>query len=242
MDIANGRTVKGVNFKSLKDAGDPVKLGKFYSDQGADELIFLDITATIENRSTFHELVRQIAKNINIPFTVGGGVRTLDDINILLKSGADKVSIGSIAAQNPEFIRKASQKFGNQCIVVSTDPKRIGDRWEVFIKGGRENTGIDAIKFAKQMEEFGAGELLINSIDRDGTKAGYDTDLLRTIVDNVNLPVIASSGAGNKADFLKAFTKGRADAALAASLFHYGELSIPDLKNYLISNNIPIRP
>ncbi|MBU0577504.1 imidazole glycerol phosphate synthase subunit HisF [Patescibacteria group bacterium] len=242
MDIANGRTVKGVNFKNLKDAGDPVKLGKFYSDQGADELIFLDITATIENRPTFYKLVRRIAENINIPFTVGGGIRTLDDINALLKNGADKVSICSIAVQNPEFIRQASQKFGNQCIVVSVDAKRVNNRWEVFIKGGRENTKNDAVKFAKQMEEIGAGELLINSLDRDGTKTGYDIDLLRAIAENVNLPIIASSGAGKKEDFLEAFIKGKVDAALAASLFHYGELSIPDLKNYLISNNIQIRP
>jgi cyclase len=241
MDIKDGRVVKGTNFINLKDAGDPVKLGKYYSEMGADELIFLDIMATIEKRDTFYDLVRRVSENINIPFTVGGGVKDIEDIGMLLNNGADKVSIGSYAVQNPSFVKQAADKFGSQCIVISIDPKKIDGKWKVFIKGGRENTGIDAIKFAKQMETLGAGELLVNSLDRDGMKNGYDIDLLSAIVNAVNIPVIASSGAGSKEDFLKAFTEANVDAALAASLFHYGEIKIPELKQYLLKNNVIIR-
>ncbi|MBT3865415.1 imidazole glycerol phosphate synthase subunit HisF [Candidatus Peregrinibacteria bacterium] len=241
MDIKEGRVVKGTNFINLKDAGDPVELGKFYSDMGADELIFLDIMATVEKRDTLYELVRRISENINIPFTVGGGINTLEDIKILLQNGADKISIGSKAAKNPNFVKEASQKFGSQCIVISVDPKKIDGKWKLFIKGGRENTNIDAIEFAKQMEQSGAGELLVNSLDRDGMKNGYDIPLLKAITSAVNIPVIASSGAGSKEDFLEAFEEANVDAALAASLFHYGEIQIPDLKKYLAKKNITIR-
>ena len=241
MDIKNGRVVKGINFVNLKDAGDPVELGKLYSEMGADELIFLDIMATVEKRDTLYDLVRRISENINIPFTVGGGVKDIEDIRTLLNNGADKVSIGSYAVENPDFIKEASERFGSQCIVISVDPKKVLGKWKVFTKGGRENTGLDAIEFSKKMERCGAGELLVNSLDRDGMKNGYDIPLLRAITNAVNIPVIASSGAGAKEDFLEAFTEANADAALAASLFHYGEIKIPELKAYLTKNNVTIR-
>lgn len=241
MDIKDGRVVKGVNFVGLKDAGDPVELAKLYSEQGADELVFLDIMATVEKRSTFCELVQEIAKNINIPFTVGGGISSLDDIQELLQSGADKVSLGSIAVKNPNLVKEASTKFGAQCVVISVDPKKVGESWEIYIKGGREGTGIDALKFAKEMEELGAGELLVNSLDRDGTKNGYDLELLKAISEAVNIPVIASSGAGKKEDFLEAFQKTNVDAVLAASLFHSGEILVGNLKQYLSDSGVKIR-
>ncbi len=241
MDIKEGRVVKGTNYVQLRDAGDPVELGKLYSEMGVDELVYLDIMATVENRDSLYNLVRRISQNINIPFTVGGGIRTLDTIRNLLKCGADKVSIGSAAVQNPTFVRAAAEQFGSQCIVISIDPKRRGDHWELYIKSGREPTGVDAVAFARQMESLGAGELLVNSLDKDGMKNGYDIELLRTFSENVSIPIIASSGAGTKAHFLEAFTEGKADAALAASLFHYRELEIPELKAYLRENNIPIR-
>jgi len=241
MDIKDGRVVKGVNFVDLKDAGDPVELGKLYSDMGADELVFLDIMATVEGRDTLYELVAKISENINIPFTVGGGVRSLEDIRALLNNGADKVSIGSYAVENPGFVKEASGIFGSQCIVISVDPKKSGDKWEVFVKGGRENTGVDAIEFSKRMEELGAGELLVNSLDRDGMKNGYDLPLLKAVCEAVNIPIIASSGAGCMEDFLEVFEDAGVDAALAASLFHYGEVSISELKRYLLKNNITIR-
>jgi cyclase len=241
MDIKDGRVVKGTNYVELRDAGDPVELGKLYSEMGVDELVYLDIMATVEKRDTFYNLVRRISQNINIPFTVGGGIKTLDTIRDLLKCGADKVSIGSAAVQDPDFVRAAAEQFGSQCIVISVDPKRTGDHWEVYIKSGREPTGIDAIAFAKQMESSGAGELLVNSLDKDGMKDGYDIELLRTLSENVGLPIIASSGAGTKDHFLEAFIDGKADAALAASLFHYRELEIPELKTYLREKDIPIR-
>ena len=241
MDIAGGRVVKGTNFKNLMDAGDPVELGKRYSDSGVDELVFLDITATIEERETLYALVERIAKEINIPFTVGGGVKTIEDIKRLLDAGADKVSIGSAAIQNPELVTKAAREYGSQCIVISVDPKRKGDSWEVYLKGGREASGIDAIKFCKDMALRGAGELLVNSLDRDGTREGYDLELLRRIADAVSIQVIASSGAGSKEDFLKALTVGKAEAALAASLFHTGDVLIQELKSYLAENGVPIR-
>ena len=241
MDIKEGRVVKGTNYVQLRDAGDPVELGKLYGDMGVDELVYLDIMATVENRTTLYELVKRISQHINIPFTVGGGIRTLSTIRELLKCGADKVSIGSAAVQDPGFVKAAAEQFGSQCIVISIDPKWTGDHWEIYIKSGREATGIDTVAFARQMESLGAGELLVNSLDKDGMKNGYDTGLLRTLSENVSIPIIASSGAGAKVHFLEAFTEGKADAALAASLFHYRELEIPDLKAYLRSNNIPIR-
>lgn len=241
MDIDNWRVVKGVKFQNLKDAGDPVELAKFYSKMGADELIFLDITATVERRKTFCSLVSKIAENINIPFTVGGGIRSLEDISRLLNSGADKVAICSYAVTNPEFVREAAAKFGSQCVVISIDAKKNGKAWEVYINGGRINTGLDVVEFVKKMQKFEAGEILLNSLDSDGTKKGYDVELLKAVSDAVNLPIIASSGAGSKEDFLKAFRDGCADAALAASLFHSKKLLISDLKNYLLKNDVTIR-
>lgn len=241
MDVANNRVVKGVSFKNLRDAGDPVELGKYYSDMGADELVFLDIAACVENRSTFCELVSRIAENVNIPFTVGGGIRKVEDIRNLLNAGADKVGIGTIAVSKPDFIQEAADEFGSQCIVISLDCKKERDSWKLYVKGGREKTEIDAVSFAKKMEQYGAGELLVNSLDRDGRKTGYDTELLREISDAVNIPVIASSGAGCMEDFLKAFVKGKADATLAASLFHYDDMSISKLKRYLKNNNVTVR-
>jgi cyclase len=241
MDVANGRVVKGISFKNLRDAGDPVELGKYYCEMGADELVFLDITACVEDRGTFCELVSRIAENVNIPFTVGGGIREIEDIRNLLNSGADKVGIGTVAVSNPDFIKKAAIEFGSQCIVISLDCKKEGDSWKLYVKGGRERTEVDAVSFAKKMEQFGAGELLVNSLDRDGRKTGYDTELLKAISDSVNIPVIASSGAGCMEDFLEAFTEGRADAALAASLFHYDDMSISKLKQYLNNNNVTVR-
>jgi len=241
MDIKNERVVKGVNFTGLKDAGDPVELGKYYSANGADELVFLDIMATCENRETLYDLVKRIAQNINIPFTVGGGVKSLSDIKMLLRSGADKVSIGSFAIKNPDFIKEASGQFGSQCVVISLDPKKIDGKWKLFVKGGRVKMDVDAVDFAVKMEKYGAGELLVNSLDRDGTKNGYDLELLKTITDAVNIPVIASSGAGTKEDFLKAFGVANVDAVLAASLFHYGEMTIQELKQYLNQKCVIVR-
>lgn len=242
MDVTNGRVVKGTKFKELKDAGDAVELGKIYSKQGADELVFLDITATVEKRKTLIELVKNVAKNINIPFTVGGGIKNIADIKALLNAGADKISLGTVAVTNPKIVKDAAKRFGNQCIVISLDCKKERNTWKLFIKGGREKTQTDAITFAKKMENLGAGELLVNSLDRDGTKKGYDLELLQKISDAVNIPVIASSGAGKKEDFLKAFQQTNIDAALAASLFHYKELGIKELKKYLENNLINIRP
>jgi phosphoribosylformimino-5-aminoimidazole carboxamide ribotide isomerase/imidazole glycerol phosphate synthase glutamine amidotransferase subunit len=241
MDIKEGRVVKGTSYVQLRDAGDPVELGKLYSDLGADELVFLDIMATVENRETLYNLVRRIARNINIPFTVGGGIRSLDTIRNLLKCGADKVSIGTAAVRDPDFVRAAAEQFGSQCIVISIDPKRVGDHWEIYINGGRDPTGIDALTFVGHMEACGAGELLVNSLDRDGRRSGYDIELLRAVSEKVTIPIIASSGAGTKEHFLEALVEGRADAVLAASLFHFRELEIPDLKTYLREQNIPVR-
>lgn len=241
MDIAKGRVVKGTHFTELQDAGDPVALAKLYSDQGADELVFLDIMATVEQRDTLYELVRAVASNVTIPFTVGGGVNDLEDIRQLLASGADKVSIGSAAVRNPEFVREAVNQFGSQCIVISVDAKQRNDAWNIFIKGGREDTGINAIDFVQQMEQLGVGELLVNSLDRDGTKQGYDLELLKAITSVVSIPVIASSGVGTPEHFLAAFQEAQVDAALAASVFHYKELSISEVKTFLTTNGIAIR-
>ncbi|MBT4120543.1 MAG: imidazole glycerol phosphate synthase subunit HisF [Candidatus Magasanikbacteria bacterium] len=241
MDIADGRVKKGTNFKNLHDAGDPVELGKLYSDNGIDELIFLDVMAIVENRNTLLELVSRVAKEINIPFAVGGGVKTIEDIRNLLNAGADKISIGSTSVTDPDFVNKATKEFGSQCIIISVDPKKEGGSWKIYINGGRERTNLDAIEFCKDMEQRGAGELLVNSLDRDGTNEGYDIKLLKAISEVTNLPIIASSGAGKKEDFLKVFKKTDISAALAASLFHYKKLEIKDLKKYLINNEINIR-
>lgn len=242
LDVAKGRVVKGTNYVDLKDAGDPVELGKLYSDLGIDELMFLDITATLENRETRLDLVYRIAQKINIPFSVGGGIKTLEDIRKVLQAGADKVSLGSAAVKTPQLVKEAAGQFGSQCLVISLDAKKVGqNKWKLYIKGGREATGIDVIKFAQEIISLGAGELLVNSIDRDGARSGYDLELLRALNESIRVPIIASSGAGKLEHFLEAFKKGKVDAALAASLFHYGRLEISDLKKYLAKNNIAIR-
>ena len=241
LDVKNGRVVKGINFVDLKDAGDPVEQAKIYSDGGADEICFLDITASNENRDTIYEVVERTSKKCFVPLTVGGGVRGVEDINKLLNCGADKVSINTAAVQNPEMIIESSKKFGSQCIVVAIDAKKNEDKWEVFTHGGRNNTGINATEFAKKMEDSGAGELLVTSMDRDGTQIGYDNDLMFKISSTVNIPVIASGGAGNLDHLVDGIKIGKANAVLAASIFHFGEFSIHDAKKYLDSKGIPVR-
>jgi cyclase len=241
LDVDNGRVVKGVKFQNLRDAGNPVEVAKAYEEQGADELVFLDITASAQGRSIMLEIVKEVAETVFMPFTVGGGIRTLEDIRKILNAGADKVSINTAGVKNPQLIYEASKKFGSQCIVVAIDAKRKGNSWEVYIHGGRTPTGIDAIEWAKKVEDLGAGEILLTSMDRDGTKKGYDLDLTRAISENVKIPVIASGGAGKKEHFYEAFTKGKADACLAASLFHFKELTIPELKIYLRNKGIHVR-
>ena len=241
LDVKNGRVVKGINFVDLKDAGDPVEQAKIYSEGGADEICFLDITASNENRSTIYEVVKKTSEKCFVPLTVGGGVRSIEDINKLLKCGADKVSINTAAVQNTKIVMESSSKFGSQCIVVAIDAKRKGDGWEIFTHGGRKETGINAIKFAKQMEECGAGELLVTSMDRDGTQKGYDIDLMKEISEMVGIPVIASGGVGNLDHLAEGITKGKANAVLAASIFHYGKYSLKEAKQYLDSKGIPVR-
>jgi len=241
LDVKNGRVVKGINFVDLKDAGDPVEQAKIYSEGGADEICFLDITASNENRSTIYEVVKKTSEKCFVPLTVGGGVRSIEDINKLLKCGADKVSINTAAVQNTKIVMESSSKFGSQCIVVAIDAKRKGDGWEIFTHGGRKETGINAIKFAKQMEEYGAGELLVTSMDRDGTQKGYDIDLIKEISGMVGIPVIASGGVGNLDHLAEGITKGKANAVLAASIFHYGKYSLKEAKQYLDSKGIPVR-
>ncbi len=241
LDIKDGRTVKGVNFEDLRDAGDPVELAKRYSDEGADELVFLDITATKEKRKTLVELVRRIAREINIPFTVGGGIKTVDEIEDLLHAGADKVSLNSAIVKDPELINRASEAFGSQCIVAAVDAKRSGKSWSVFIKGGTENTGLDALDWISEVERRGAGEILLTSMDRDGTKEGFDLELLRKVNDRVHIPVIASGGAGNIKHCIEAVKEGGADAVLAASIFHFKEVEIKDLKKGFLEESIPVR-
>ena len=241
LDVKNGRVVKGINFVDLKDAGDPVEQAKIYSDGGADEICFLDITASNENRDTIYDVVERTSKKCFVPLTVGGGVRGVEDINKLLNCGADKVSINTAAVQNTEMIIESSKKFGSQCIVVAIDAKKNGDKWEVFTHGGRNNTNIDAIEFAKKMEDNGAGELLVTSMDRDGTQIGYDNDLMFKISSTVNIPVIASGGVGNLDHLVDGIRLGNASAALAASIFHYGTHSINEVKQYLNSKGIPVR-
>jgi len=242
LDVKDGRVVKGINFVELRDAGDPVEVGKAYSKEGADELVFLDITATSDARNTVQELVRRVADEVFIPFTVGGGIRTVDDMKAILREGADKVSVNSAAINRPELIKEASEKFGSQCVVVAIDAKRRDDGgFNVYKNGGRIDTGLDAIEWAKKAESLGAGEILLTSMDGDGTKEGYDIKLTRQVSEAVSIPVIASGGAGTKEHFFEALTEGKADAALAASLFHYKELEIKDLKEYLRDKNVPVR-
>ena len=241
LDVKNGRVVKGINFVDLKDAGDPVEQAKIYSDGGADEICFLDITASNENRDTIYNVVKDTSKKCFVPLTVGGGVRSVDDINKLLNCGADKVSINTAAVQNAELVIESSKKFGSQCIVVAIDAKKNGEIWEVFTHGGRKNTGINAIEFAKKMEECGAGELLITSMDRDGTQVGYDIDLMNKISSTINIPVIASGGVGNLDHLADGIKLGKASAVLAASIFHYGKYSVKEAKQYLDSKGIPVR-
>ena len=241
LDVKNGRVVKGINFVGLKDAGDPVEQAKIYSDGGADEICFLDITASNENRDTIFDVVRETSKKCFVPLTVGGGVRSVEDINKLLNCGADKVSINTAAVQNPDVVEQSSKKFGSQCIVVAIDAKKNNDRWEIYTHGGRNSTGIDAIDFASNMEKRGAGELLITSMDRDGTQIGYDIDLMSTISSRVNIPIIASGGVGELEHLVDGIKLGKASAVLAASIFHYGKYSIKEAKEYLDSKGIPVR-
>ena len=241
LDVKNGRVVKGINFVDLKDAGDPVEQAKIYSDGGADEICFLDITASYENRDTIYEVVKKTSKKCFVPLTVGGGVRSIDDINKLLNCGADKVSINTAAVQNPKIIIESSKKFGSQCIVVAIDAKKKEDRWEVFTHGGRNNTGIDVIEFSKKMEDCGVGELLVTSMDRDGTQVGYDIDLIARISSKVNVPVIASGGVGSLDHLVDGIKLGHASAVLAASIFHYGKYSLKEAKEYLDSKGVPVR-
>ena len=241
LDVKNGRIVKGINFVDLKDAGDPVEQVKIYSDGGADEICFLDITASNENRNTIYDVVKKTSKKCFVPLTVGGGVRSIEDINKLLKCGADKVSINTAAVQDTNVVINSSKKFGSQCIVVAIDAKKNGNIWEVFTHGGRNKTGINAIDFAKKMEDSGAGELLVTSMDRDGTQKGYDIDLISKISDKVNIPLIASGGVGNLDHLVDGIKVGNASAVLAASIFHYGKYSIKEAKEYLDSKGIPVR-
>tara|TARA_B100000767_G_scaffold202932_1_gene189825 strand:+ start:386 stop:1141 length:756 start_codon:yes stop_codon:yes gene_type:complete len=241
LDVKNGRVVKGINFIDLKDAGDPVEQAKIYSDGGADEICFLDITASNENRNTIYDVVERTSKKCFVPLTVGGGVRNIEDISKLLNCGADKISINTAAVQNSGVVLESSKKFGSQCIVVAIDAKLSGDKYEVFTHGGRNKTGIDALEFAKKMEDSGAGELLITSMDRDGTQVGYDIELISKISSIVNLPVIASGGVGNLDHLADGIKKANASAVLAASIFHYGKFSIKEAKEYLITKGIPVR-
>jgi cyclase len=241
LDVKAGRVVKGVKFLELRDAGDPVEIAQLYDRQGADELCFLDITASHENREIILDVVARTADQVFMPLTVGGGINKLDDIRKLLNAGADKVSINTGAVNRPEFVREAAEMFGSQCIVVAIDAKHVSDHWEVFTHGGRNPTGLDALDWAKRMEQYGAGEILLTSMDRDGTKAGYDLDLTRAISDAVGIPVIASGGVGNLEHIYDGLTRGNASAALAASIFHYREYSIAECKSYLHSRGIPVR-
>ena len=242
LDVKDGRVVKGTSFVNLRDAGDPVECAKQYDKQGADELVFLDITASSDSRNITIDMVEKVANSIFIPFTVGGGIRSVDDFNALLRAGADKVSVNSAAVHRPDLISEAAYKFGSQCVVAAIDAKRgANGSWEVYINGGRKPVGLDAVQWAVECEKRGAGEILITSMDQDGQKTGYDLELTRAISERVGIPVIASGGAGALEHFYDAFTDGKADAVLAASLFHFGEIPIPELKKYLNSKNIPVR-
>lgn len=243
LDVNDGRVVKGINFVNLRDAGDPVEVAAAYDKAGADEVVFLDITASSDHRATVVDMVRKVAEKVFIPFTVGGGIRTVEDFKVLLREGADKISINSSAINTPELIGNAADKFGSQCVVVAIDARRRedGSGWNVYKNGGRIDTGLDAVEWAMKANRLGAGEILLTSMDCDGTKAGYDIELTRQIADNVSIPVIASGGAGTKEHFYETLTEGHADAALAASLFHYKELEIMDLKKYLADRGVSVR-
>lgn len=242
LDVNNGRVVKGVNFVNLKDAGDPIEIAAAYDKAGADEVVFLDITASSDQRGTVVDMVRRVAEKVFIPFTVGGGIRTVEDFKVLLREGADKISINSSAIERPELISEAADKFGSQCVVVAIDARQRKDGgWNIYKNGGRVDVGTDAVEWAIKADRLGAGEILLTSMDCDGTKAGYDIELTKTIAEHVSIPVIASGGAGTKEHFYKALTEGGADAALAASLFHYKELEIMELKNYLAENGVSVR-
>lgn len=247
LDVNDGRVVKGVNFVNLRDAGDPVELATFYSQQGADEIVFLDITATYENRQTIADVVRRTAQQVFVPLTVGGGIRTSDDFKELLRAGADKISVNSAAVSNKQLIAEAAQKFGSQCVVVAIDARACTDLekcpsgYEVYVAGGRKPTGLDAVAWAKEVYELGAGEILLTSMDKDGTKSGFELNLTDLVAQSVGIPVIASGGCGNLEHFAEVFEKTGADAALAASLFHYGELTVPQVKEYLHGKNISVR-
>ncbi len=243
LDVHDGRVVKGVNFVNLKDAGDPVEIAKAYDAAGADELVFLDITASSDHRGTVVDMVRKVAENVFIPFTVGGGIRTVDDFKLLLREGADKISINSSAINTPELIREAAEKFGSQCVVVAIDAKKRADGsgWNVYKNGGREDTGLDVLEWAKKAESLGAGEILLTSMDCDGVKGGYDLAVTKAVAEAVSIPVIASGGAGTLEHFYEALTEGEADAALAASLFHYKELEIQEVKQYLREKGVSVR-
>lgn len=241
LDVKDGKTVKGINFENIKSVGDPVELGKRYTEMGADELVFLDITATNEKRKTLTELVSRIAAEINIPFTVGGGISSVEDVSVLLNCGADKISVNTAAVRNPQLIRELADEFGSQCIVLAIDTKLVDGEWFVFLNGGRVATDIKTVDWAKEAVGLGAGEILLTSMNHDGTKDGFALDITRAVSEAVNVPVIASGGAGNREHFVDAFTLGKADAALAASIFHYGEVSIPELKKYLQEKGIAVR-
>jgi cyclase len=241
LDIKDGKTVKGINFENIRDVGDPVELADYYAQNGADELVFLDITATNEKRKTLSELVTKIAKKINIPFTVGGGISSVEDVSVLLNSGADKISVNTSAVKNPLLLNKLASQFGNQCVVLAIDTKHINGEWIVYLNGGRMATEIKTIDWAKEAYERGAGEILLTSMNNDGTKSGFALDITQQVSEAVNIPVIASGGAGNMQHFKEVFNEGKADAALAASIFHYKEIEIQKLKQYLKENNIEVR-
>jgi cyclase len=242
LDVKDGRVVKGINFVNLRDAGDPVENAKIYNDEGADELVFLDITASHEQRKTMVDVVSRVAEQVFMPFTVGGGINSNEDIRDLLNAGCDKISINTSAVERPDFVKKASEKFGTQCIVIAIDAKRIPDgSWEVYVRGGREATGKDVVEWARQAESLGAGEILLTSMDCDGTKNGYDVELTRAVSETVSIPVIASGGCGNLEHFREALTDGKADAVLAASVFHFKEFSIKEVKDYLRDKGVPVR-
>ncbi|NLT41332.1 MAG: imidazole glycerol phosphate synthase subunit HisF [Anaerolineae bacterium] len=242
LDVMNGRVVKGVNFVNLRDAGDPVEHGATYGEMGADELVFLDITASHEQRETVVDMVKKVAEAVFIPFTVGGGIRTVEDMRRILGAGADKISINSSAVRTPQLVEEGARSFGSQCIIVAIDPKREEDgRWQVYINGGRVPTGLDAVEWSREVEQRGAGEILLTSMDRDGTEIGYNIELTCAVADAVSIPVIASGGAGKPEHFLEVLTKGHASAALAASVFHYRQIAIPELKRYLAQNGVEVR-
>ena len=242
LDVRDGRVVKGVNFVNIRDAGDPVELARFYSDQGADEIVFLDITATHEARKTVADVVERTAEQVFVPLTVGGGIRTLDDFRELLRAGADKISVNSAAVARPELITEAAERFGSQCVVLAVDARSRGDgTWEVVVAGGRKPTGLDLLEWVKKGEALGAGEILLTSMDADGTKTGFDLPMTKAVTEAVGIPVIASGGCGSLSHFAEVFEETGCDAALAASLFHFGELTVPQVKDYLRARNIPVR-